>query len=132
MKKKTIEIPLLPRAKYSEINEENVVKNQEAIKKQTMIFLQVYSDHVTNGDPATGLHNFIYHASRVWNEEIREQVLGACHDPWEDLDYTWSDLEDGSTKEAKAFKAEAKQYLEESQYENVVPIKRTVKIRDMS
>ena len=131
MKKKTIELPLLPRAKYLNVEHDEWEANEEAIRKQTMIFLQAYSDHVTNGDPAAGLHNFIYHASRVWNEEIREQVIGVCHDPWEDLDYTWSDLEDGLTKEAKAFKSLARELLK-TDHQKVVPIKPKIKIKEMS
>lgn len=131
MKKKTIELPLLPRAKYLNVEPEDWEVNEEAIRKQTMIFLQAFADHVTGGNPGCGLHNFIYHASRVWNEEIRNEVLYVCHDPWEDLGYTWSDLENGSTKEAKAFKSLARELLK-TDHQKVVPIKPKIKIKEMS
>jgi hypothetical protein len=131
MKKKTIEIPLLPRAKYMEVDDNNYDEYNEAIKKQTMIFLQAYSDHVTVGNPALGLTNFIYHASTVWREEIRDEALGVCHDPWVDFDFDNSDLEDGSTKEAKAFKAKARKLIN-GEYKKVIPIQPMIKIKDMS
>ena len=131
MKKKTIEIPLLPRAKYMEVDDNNYDEYNEAIKKQTMIFLQAYSDHVTVGNPALGLTNFISHVMDVWNSDIRYHVSAACYDPFEDSDYTWEDLANGSTKEAKAFKAEARKLIN-GEYEKVVPIQPMIKIKDMS
>ena len=151
MKKKTIEIPLLPRAKWKEANPDDYDEQYEAMKKQSMIFLQAYSDHVTEGNPALGLTNFIYHAAEVWNNNIQYHISGVCLDPWESLSeqehcsycgtkgekpeklgYSLSDLESGSTREAIAFKSSAKKLLQESRYEKVVPIQPKIKIKDMS
>ena len=151
MKKKTIEIPLLHRAKWEEEDPEDYHEQYEAMRKQTMMFLQAYADHVTEGNPALGLMNFISHVSQVWNSNIQYYIYGVCLDPWEylteqehckhcgakgekpeKLGYTHSDLENGSTREAIAFKSSAKKLLQESRYEKVVQIKPEIKIKDMS
>tara|TARA_Y100001973_G_C5205570_1_gene341290 strand:+ start:5100 stop:5603 length:504 start_codon:yes stop_codon:yes gene_type:complete len=167
MKKKTIEIPLLPRAKWdlkiagdSDWKESDAMN--DALREQTMMFLQAYADHVTEGNPASALDQFIYWTYEVWNLDIQETVYhtlieptepcsdncekcgtrlpnyqrcdlcGAKHWITEMLGWKRKDLVNGSTEEAKEFKAKAKQYLKESRYEKVVQIKPEIKIKDMS
>ncbi len=109
-----------------------------------------------------GLYILINHASEVWNLDIQNTVYhtlidptepcidkcdecgtklpnyqrcdlcGAKHRITEMLGYAFKNVIDGSTEEAKQFKAKAKQYLKESPYEKVVPIKNIAKIKDMS
>jgi len=122
MKKKTIEIPLLPRAKWDleicsgdDMDFEEADVMNEALYKQTKIFLQTYADHVTEGNPASALHQFIYFAMCVWNDDIKEVFVEAIcewgHGTHKDSGHSYSDLKNGSTKEAKEFKAEARKLI---------------------